>query len=109
MTNPKRVEHQTELYALIEAEVAKRSRADWTARLDAAGIPCAPVQNAEQMLSHAQTQALGVLQSIPGSAMKMLGLPISFNGARPAPRSKPPALGEHNALLSEYNSLLDKP
>ena len=30
-----------------------------------------------------------------GSAMKFVGLPISFDGTRPAIRSRPPALGEH--------------
>jgi crotonobetainyl-CoA:carnitine CoA-transferase CaiB-like acyl-CoA transferase len=87
------------LYALIEAEMAKRTSADWIAALDAAGVPCAPVQNVQEMLEHPQTRALGILQAIPGLSAPLVGLPISFDGARPAPRSGPPALGEATAEI----------
>jgi len=94
-SNPQRVEHQVILYALIEAEMSARSNSEWTALLETAGIPCAPVQNLAQMLAHEQTRALGLLQNVPGSAMKLIGLPLSFDGVRPAIRSRPPRLGEH--------------
>jgi len=96
-TNPQRVEHRTELYALIEVEMAKRSNAEWIVLLDDAGIPCAPVQNVAEMIAHEQTRALGLLQQVPESAMKFVGLPVSFDGARPAVRRRPPRLGEHTA------------
>ena len=95
VSNPQRVAHQAELYAMIEAEMAKRSNAEWVALLDAAGIPCAPVQTIAEMVAHEQTQALGLLQPVPDSAMKFIGLPVSFNGVRPALRRRPPRLGEH--------------
>ena len=95
VSNPQRVAHQAELYAMIEAEMAKRSNAEWVALLDAAGIPCAPVQTIAEMIAHEQTQALGLLQQVPDSAMKFIGLPVSFNGVRPALRRRPPRLGEH--------------
>ena len=94
-TNPKRVENQRTLYGLIEPEMAKRSNAEWIALLEAAGIPCAPVQNVAEMVAHEQTAALGILQGVPDSEMKFIGLPVSFDGERPALRSRPPALGEH--------------
>ena len=95
VSNPQRVAHQAELYAMIEAEMAKRSNAEWVALLDAAGIPCEPVQTIAEMVAHEQTQALGLLQPVPDSAMKFIGLPVSFNGVRPALRRRPPRLGEH--------------
>ena len=98
-TNPSRVAHQSTLYALIEAEMAKRSNAEWIGLLEAAGIPCAPVQNVAEMLAHEQTAALGLLQDVPGSAMKFIGLPVSFDGVRPVLRSRPPKLGEHDDEL----------
>ena len=100
-TNPQRVEHQATLYALIEAQMATRTSEEWITLLEAAGIPCAPVQNIAQMLAHPQTAALGLLQNVPDSAMQLIGLPISFDGARPAIRSRPPALGEHTDLFIE--------
>lgn len=93
--NPKRVENQAALYALIEPVMSGRSSREWTTLLEAAGIPCAPVQDLAQMLEHEQTKALNLLQDVPGSAMRFVGLPLSFDGVRPAVRSRPPGLGEH--------------
>jgi crotonobetainyl-CoA:carnitine CoA-transferase CaiB-like acyl-CoA transferase len=98
-SNPQRVEHQKVLYAMIEVEMMKRSTAEWTALLDAAGIPCAPVQTIAQMVAHEQTRALALVQEVPDSAMKFIGLPVSFDGARPAFRMRPPKLGEHTDEL----------
>jgi len=98
-SNPKRVENQSALYALIEAEMAKRGNAEWIALLEQAGIPCAPVQNVAEMIAHEQTRALGLMQDVPDSAMKFVGLPISFDGARPPIRSRPPRLGEHTEQI----------
>jgi crotonobetainyl-CoA:carnitine CoA-transferase CaiB-like acyl-CoA transferase len=93
--NPARVRHAPELYALLEPPFLAHGNAEWTARLDAAGVPCAPVQDVAQMLAHPQTQALGIVQPVPGSSVPMVGLPVRFDGARPQPRSAPPALGAH--------------
>jgi crotonobetainyl-CoA:carnitine CoA-transferase CaiB-like acyl-CoA transferase len=98
-SNPKRVENQSALYALIEAEMAKRGNAEWIALLEQAGIPCAPVQNVAEMIAHEQTRALGLMQDVPDSAMKFIGLPISFDGTRPPIRSRPPRLGEHTEQI----------
>jgi len=99
VSNPERVRHQAALYGMIEPLVAKRSTADWVAALDEAGVPCAPVQNVQAMLDHAQTRALGLVQPVPRGAMRLLGLPVSFDGVRPEPRLPPPALGEHTARI----------
>jgi crotonobetainyl-CoA:carnitine CoA-transferase CaiB-like acyl-CoA transferase len=99
LSNPKRVENQGVLNALIEAEMAKRGNAEWIALLEPAGIPCAPVQNVAQMIAHEQTRSLGLMQDVPGSAMKFVGLPISFDGTRPSIRSRPPGLGEHTEQI----------
>lgn len=98
-SNPQRVAHREILYALIEADMAQRTNAEWIALLEAAGIPCAPVQNVAQMMAHEQTAALGLLQEVPHSAMKFIGLPVSFDGVRPVLRTRPPALGEHTREL----------
>lgn len=93
--NPQRVKNANALYALIEAEMARRGNAEWIAALDAAGVPCAPVQDVAQMLGHEQLRALGLLQPVPGSSKPLIGCPISFDGERPQPRSAAPALGAH--------------
>jgi len=97
--NPARVNHQTELYGMIEAIVAGQTSAHWTALLEAAGVPCAPVNDLAQMLAHPQTEALGLVQDVPGTGMRFLGLPLSFDGVRPKPLAPPPKLGEHTDLI----------
>ena len=101
--NPSRVAHQTQLYAMIDAIMAQQSTAHWIERLEAVGVPCSAVNDLAQMLAHPQTSALGLVQEVPGTGMKFVGLPLSFDGQRPKPVSAPPRLGEHNALLSARN------
>jgi len=99
--NPHRVRNADALYALLENVFASRSNDEWIGVLDAAGVPCAPVQDVGAMLRHPQTEALGMLQRVPGSSIPLIGLPIRFDGARPQPRSAPPSLGS-----SDLKSLL---
>ena len=98
VSNPSRVVNAAALYALLEPCFLQRGNAEWTARLEAAGIPCAPVQDVAQMLAHEQTRAIGLLQQTAGSSIPLVGLPLSLDGVRPtAPRSAP-ALGEAGSL-----------
>ena len=62
------------------------------------------MQNIGEMLAHEQTTALGLLQDVPGSTMQFIGLPISFDGKRPALRSAPPRIGEHTAEVFDLPS-----
>lgn len=97
--NPARVRNQDELYRMLDALMRERDTRDWVERLEAAGIPCSPVQTIGEMVTHPQTEALGMIQRVPGSELRVVGLPVSFDGLRPSPRTTPPALGEHNAEL----------
>lgn len=95
-SNPTRVLHAHILNPLLEDCFVKKTSAQWSTLLDNAGIPCAPVQDVAAMVAHPQTQAMGLLQAVPGSSIPMIGLPIRLDGARPQPRSSSPALGEMN-------------
>jgi crotonobetainyl-CoA:carnitine CoA-transferase CaiB-like acyl-CoA transferase len=93
--NPNRVANQTELYRMLDEIFLKQGTAYWVEKLEAAGIPCSPVQDIGQMLAHPQTAALGLVQAVPDSEMKFVGLPLRFDGQRSAPLTRPPKLGEH--------------
>lgn len=97
--NPSRVAHQAQLYGMLDAIMTQHNTAHWLQVFEAAGVPCSPVNNLEQMLAHPQTAALGLVQDVPDTGMRFIGLPVSFDGQRPRPRARPPALGEHSALL----------
>jgi crotonobetainyl-CoA:carnitine CoA-transferase CaiB-like acyl-CoA transferase len=93
--NPDRVRNQDVLYRWIEDLIPTRSNKEWATILDEAGVPNAPMQTIAEVLDHPQTKALGMLQQSPQGDITLLGLPISFDGARPAFRRSPPALGAH--------------
>ncbi len=94
LTNPDRVKHSKELYDMLDLVLVGQTSAHWQQVLEAQGVPCAPIQNLAQMLEHDQTKALGLVQEVSGTGMKFLGLPLSFNGVRPAPYGPPPKLGQ---------------
>lgn len=91
--NPSRVRNAAILYPLIEQEMLKRGNREWVKILDDLAVPCAPVQNAREMLECEQTQALGMVQSVPGASIPMVGLPLSFDRQRPRSLQASPALG----------------
>lgn len=96
--NPARVQHQRVLYAMIDGTIASQTTGHWITCLEAAGVPCSAVNNLAEMLAHPQTKALGLVQDVPGTDMRFIGLPLSFDGQRPQPLSAPPKLGEHTSL-----------
>jgi crotonobetainyl-CoA:carnitine CoA-transferase CaiB-like acyl-CoA transferase len=95
LTNPDRVNNQHVLYGWIEERVRERTSGEWREILDAAAVPNAPMQTIAEVLDHPQTKALGMLQPSPDGDITLLGLPLSFDGVRPAFRKSPPALGAH--------------
>lgn len=95
-TNPDRVKHREAVNQAIDEVVAGNTRAHWTGVLNRAGVPCGPTQTTDEVLEHPQTRAVEIMQKTPDGAMQFVGLPIKFDGVRPAIRSNPPKLGEHN-------------
>ena len=86
-TSPERGVRRDELNALIEEIVVAEPRAVWQEKLDAAGVPNAPIQSIDEILAHPQLEALGMLQETGDPDMKLLGLPLSFDGERPPLRN----------------------
>lgn len=106
-TNPARVAHRAEIDALIEDELKQKSVAQWTEAMERAGIPCAPVLSIDQTLAHPQTQALGIVQPVPDSAMTLVGLPARFDGMRPPVRAASSPLNADAALLAPYRRTVE--
>ena len=93
----KRVANKAALIAEMEPVLRSQTRAYWMAALEKAGVPCSPVNNVAQLADSEQMQAVDLMRTLPGSGMKIVGLPISFDRQRPHPRADSPKLGEHNA------------
>jgi crotonobetainyl-CoA:carnitine CoA-transferase CaiB-like acyl-CoA transferase len=99
-TNSDRVINRRSLIPILADIFAAAPVAVWVGRLEAAGIPNSPIQNLDQVVADAQTAALAIIQQWPGSPpLSLVGLPLSFDGARP-PFVKPaPRLGEDNSEI----------
>ncbi len=98
-TNGDRVVHRGELVPILADIFATEKIAHWAAILDRAGIPNGPIHTLDQVVADHQTEALGILQSQPGSELALIGLPLSFDGARPPFAKRAPALGEDNQAV----------
>jgi crotonobetainyl-CoA:carnitine CoA-transferase CaiB-like acyl-CoA transferase len=93
--NAGRYRHREEILGEIARIVATRTKGEWLDILEAAGVPCAPVNTLPETLAEPQTEAVGMLMPIPGLAVRLMGLPIKLDGGRPPVRRRPPKLGEH--------------
>jgi crotonobetainyl-CoA:carnitine CoA-transferase CaiB-like acyl-CoA transferase len=97
VTNATRVANKAELIAEIARIFRTASKGEWIDRLEAAGVPCAVINTLPDAASTPQADALGIVQKVPGHDYTLIGLPLSFDGARPMIRRPPPAIGEHDA------------
>jgi len=79
----------------MERVLTTRTKGEWIDILEEAGVPCAPIQDLREMLAEPQTEAMGLLQHVPGLDLDLMSLPVSFDGRRPPVRRRAPTLGEH--------------
>jgi crotonobetainyl-CoA:carnitine CoA-transferase CaiB-like acyl-CoA transferase len=102
-SNAERVVNRRELVPILTDIFRTAPMAVWAERLDAAGIPNSPIQTLDKVVSDAQTAALGIIQQSAGSPeLSLVGLPLSFGGARPAFAKPAPRLGEDNAEIVDH-------
>jgi crotonobetainyl-CoA:carnitine CoA-transferase CaiB-like acyl-CoA transferase len=95
-TNDGRIRNRQALIPAIETIIAADTTAAWSERLERAGVPTAPIQSVDQVVAHPQTQALGIIQRAPDNDLRLVGLPLSFDGRRPPFRTPAPGPGQHN-------------
>lgn len=98
-SNALRVQHKAELIPALEQVFRQRSTESWMLALEEAGIPCGPIHDFAQLMEQPQTGAIGILQTIPDIDLRVVGLPLSFDGERPPVRGRAPELGEHTQML----------
>jgi crotonobetainyl-CoA:carnitine CoA-transferase CaiB-like acyl-CoA transferase len=94
-TNGDRVGNRAALEDLMNAALADRATEEWIPLLEAAGVPCAPIQSVGQVVGHPQTHALDILRRSADGKLGFIGLPLSFEGQRPGRNEPVPDLGAH--------------
>jgi crotonobetainyl-CoA:carnitine CoA-transferase CaiB-like acyl-CoA transferase len=96
-TNADRVRNRDALALLLQQVFATESRDEWLARLEAAGVPCAPVRTLDEVF--ASPEGARLIQEVDDPArglLKLVANPIKLSGESPEIRLPPPRLGEHD-------------
>lgn len=94
-----RYEHAEECVRLLERELAAHTTADWLKQLEAAGIPCAPINTIPQALAEEHTHARGMVATTDHPRFGSVRQVVSAVRVGP-PRTehhRAPLLGEHTA------------
>jgi len=104
-TNGDRVENRAVLRPILAEAFAGRTTADWTRALDAARIPCGPINDILAAFASPEAVALDmtVEQEHPAyGAIRQVGLPFQLATTPATIRTPPPTLGQDtDAILAE--------
>ncbi len=105
-TNAARMQNLDELASRMNAVLASRTKAEWIAAFDAAGVPVGPVHSIGEALAHPQTLARGMVVDLmhpEAGATKALGCPVHFSETPTRIERPAPILGEHTReVLREH-------
>lgn len=94
-----RVRNKAVLLPMIAEVLKTQSRAHWIEALEAAGVPCSPVNDIGEVVATEQFAAIDIVQTLPESGVRVVGLPLSFDGERPRSHRPAPGIGQHNAEI----------
>ena len=102
-TGPDRSKNRDALNAEIEVLTSQRPTAEWVDRFNEAGVPCGPIYAIDQMFADPQVKHLGIARTVEGTALTLVGQPVSLSRTPSRLVSRPPRRGEHtDAVLAEF-------
>jgi crotonobetainyl-CoA:carnitine CoA-transferase CaiB-like acyl-CoA transferase len=96
-TNPARVEHRGALVPILAGLLAERPSRAWIDALEAAGVPCGPINDLAQVFEDPQVRARGMRVEVPhplAGKIPVVGSPIRLSET-PVEYGAPPLLGQH--------------
>lgn len=106
VTNPQRVNNRGELIALIHGMTVGRTTDEWVAAMEAAGVPCGPINTLDRVFSDPHVQARGTRIEMPHHLAKYVALvanPIHLSESPVQYWGAPPTLGQHTEeVLSDW-------
>ncbi len=98
-TNTQRIIHRRELIPLLIDRMRTRTKKEWIGILEAAKVPCGPINDMKEVFEDAQVQhrELRVDMAHPlGGAAPTVANPMRFSATPVEYRLAPPLLGQHN-------------
>jgi crotonobetainyl-CoA:carnitine CoA-transferase CaiB-like acyl-CoA transferase len=103
--NDARVSNRDALRPLLAQRFASAGSAEWLARLDAAQVPCGPVNDVAAALDQPQSRARAMVTDVQHPRLgpiRQVGVPFKLSRTPASIRSAPPLLGEHSTeVLAE--------
>jgi len=97
-TNPQRVTHRDVLIPLLRKVTVMRTTREWVDALEAAAVPCGPINRLDEVFADPQVQARGLrieLQHPSAGRVPMVANPIRLSASPVTYRHAPPTLGQH--------------
>jgi crotonobetainyl-CoA:carnitine CoA-transferase CaiB-like acyl-CoA transferase len=108
-TNALRVGQRDTLVALLRPVFAARGTAEWIALLEAANVPCGPINRIDQVFADPQAVARNMtvaLSHATAGKLELVASPLRLQRTPPEYHSAPPILGQHtNEVLTEILGL----
>jgi crotonobetainyl-CoA:carnitine CoA-transferase CaiB-like acyl-CoA transferase len=105
-TNLDRVEHRTEVEALVADAVGRHDREPLLRLLDEAGVPVAPVSTVDRVMQEPQVEHRRMVETARHSRLGLIpviGTPVKFSAMTPGVRRAAPTYGEHtDEILREH-------
>ncbi|HXA47908.1 MAG TPA: CaiB/BaiF CoA-transferase family protein, partial [Burkholderiaceae bacterium] len=105
VTNPLRVRNREILVPLLAEMVKRKSKQEWIDQLEAAGVPCGPINNLEEVFENPQVLARELQVDLPhpnGGVARMVRSPMNLSVTPTRCDLPPPTLGQHtNEVLRE--------
>lgn len=107
-TNNQRVEARDRILPQVRKMVGKMTRDDLVARLEAIGLPFAPIVRPDELVDDPHLNAAGGMLDLTlpdGRPARLPALPIEIDGVRPGLRHDLPTPGEHTAAVMNAYSV----
>ena len=98
-TNSVRVNHRGAMVSMLQEIFLTRPVAEWVEDLQAANVPCGPINDLADVFADPQVLARNMYLEMPHptlGSIKQTGLPIKFSLTPGGLDRHPPLLGEHN-------------
>jgi crotonobetainyl-CoA:carnitine CoA-transferase CaiB-like acyl-CoA transferase len=104
-TNKARVANRAAFVAAFTEVSVTRTTGDWIAALEAAGVPCGPINTLAEVFADPQVVARGMeirMEHAAGASLPLVANPIRMSETPPEYRLAPPVLGQDTrAVLAE--------
>ncbi len=101
-TNSQRVKNQLELRPLLDAEFLKNTRAFWTEKMEAAEVPCGPINSVAEALNDPQIVHRKMVRQLDhpvSGKVSQVMTPFHFKNASIKVDQAPPLLGQHTVKI----------